>query len=61
MQIVAHAQQATAGQKVEPRNWKPVSQRGGEKDATPEKLETASDVLKEYAPETEPAGVSADL
>ena len=34
MQIVSHAQQATAGQKLKPRHWKPVSQRnnGGEKD-----------------------------
>ncbi|QEG34148.1 hypothetical protein [Bythopirellula goksoeyrii] len=41
MAIVAGAQQATAGQKVERRNWKPVSERNpdGEKDATPEKLD----------------------
>jgi hypothetical protein len=42
MQAVGQAQQLTAGKKVEPRNWKPVSQRKGEKDATPEKLETVS-------------------
>jgi hypothetical protein len=51
MQIVSDAQQATAGKKVEPRHWKPVSERNrdGEKDATPEKLETVS----EFKPSTE--------
>jgi hypothetical protein len=46
MQIVSAARQETAGEKVEPRHWKPVSQRNldGEKDATPEKLETVSEV-----------------
>jgi hypothetical protein len=45
MQIVSAARQETAGEKVEPRHWKPVSQRNldGEKDATPEKLETVSE------------------
>ncbi|TWU25577.1 hypothetical protein [Bythopirellula polymerisocia] len=40
MAIVAQAQQATAGQEIERRNWQPVSERNpdGEKDATPEKL-----------------------
>ena len=38
MNIVAEARQATAGMEVEPRNWKPLSQRHGEVDATPEKL-----------------------
>jgi hypothetical protein len=39
MSIVASAQQETAGEKVKPRNWRPMSERGGESDSTPEKLD----------------------
>jgi hypothetical protein len=47
MQIVSHAQQKTAGKKVEPRNWKPVSERNREN----EKEEKATETRKEYKPE----------
>ena len=44
MNVVTAAQQETAGMKVEPRNWKPISERnrGDEDEATPEKLEPES-------------------
>ena len=61
MQIVAQAQQSSEGRKVEPRNWKPVSERGGEKDATPERLETASEIRKEYKAGTESPTPDANL
>jgi hypothetical protein len=38
-----------------------VSERGGEKDATPERLETASDIHKEYKAETESPAPDANL
>jgi hypothetical protein len=39
MTIVTQAQKVTAGAEVKPRNWKPMSERGGESNATPEKLD----------------------
>ncbi len=45
MAIVSSAQSATAGKKVERRNWKPVSQRNPDgKEATPERLDLPEDL-----------------